>query len=188
MAVGRRGGEDGTLGAHLGTGRPPARGMSGTATSIHWVDWASSTDVEPILVRGIPRGKWLRSPDDAVSRSVARDLGLVAAGPHVAPATPPRAGTVDEHLVAAGVVADPQPPHRAAGDEVGQRAGNGCPGLVQPVAHPRQPVLAPIGAHLELVEVEAVAEDVVELPDGWRGSAPPSSVISVAMRRMSSRR
>ncbi len=44
---GRRspGRRDGTLGAHLGTGRPPARGISGTATSVHWVDWASSTKV-----------------------------------------------------------------------------------------------------------------------------------------------
>lgn len=95
--------------------------------------------------------------------TMSSHLGLVAAGAHVAPPSSPGRGAIDEEIPAAGVGADAQPRRRVIGQELGERAGDGGPCLVEPIADLGEGVSGPIRIALDLVVVEAVAEDVVEV-------------------------
>jgi len=96
---------------------------------------------------------------------MARHLGAVPADTHVAPSAPAGRGPIDEDLAASVVGTCPQPMRVVLGQEVGERAGDGCPGLVEVVANLGHRVASAALVGDELVVVKAVAQDVVEVTD-----------------------
>ena len=95
--------------------------------------------------------------------AMSRDLGLVAAGAHVTPASSARRRAIDEEKPAAGVGAHTQPRRGVIGQELGERGGDGCPRLVEPIADLGEGVTGPIGITLDLVVVQPMPKDVVEV-------------------------
>ena len=95
--------------------------------------------------------------------AMSRDLGLVAAGAHVTPASSARRRAIDEEKPAAGIGAHAQPRGCVIGQELGQRGGDGCPRLVEPIADLGEGVTGPIRITLDLVVMEPMSEDVVEV-------------------------
>lgn len=91
------------------------------------------------------------------------DLGLVAACAHVTPPSSAGRRTIDEEKSAAGVGAHAQSRRGVIGQELGQRAGDGCPRLVEPVADLGEGVTGAIRISLDLVVVEPMPKDVVEV-------------------------
>ena len=100
---------------------------------------------------------------------MARDLGLVATGAHVAPAAPAGGGAIDEEVPASLVGADPQPGRVVIGQELRERAGDGGARLVEPVAYLGEGVARSIRISLDLVVVQSMAKDVVELAKLFAG-------------------
>ena len=94
---------------------------------------------------------------------MSRDLGLVAACAHVTPPSSARWRAIDEEKPAARVGAHAQPRRRVIGQELGQRGGDGCPRLVEPIADLGEGVTGPIRITLDLVVMEPMSEDVVEV-------------------------
>ena len=66
---------------------------------------------------------------------MARHLGAIAADAHVAPAAAAGWGPIDEDLATSFVGAGMQPMWIVLGEEVGERAGDGGPRLVEVVAN-----------------------------------------------------
>ena len=95
--------------------------------------------------------------------AMSRDLGLVAACAHVTPPSSPRRRAIDEQKPAAGVRTHTQPRRRVIGQELRERAGDGCPRLVKPVADLGEGVTGPIRVTLDLVVVQPMPKDVVEV-------------------------
>jgi len=98
-----------------------------------------------------------------------RHLGAVPTHAHVAPAPSSGRGAVDEDIPAAIVGARAQPMRIVVGQEVGERAGDGSPRLVEVVTHLRHRVAVLAGLGHELVVVQAVAEDVIEVANLFAG-------------------
>jgi hypothetical protein len=95
--------------------------------------------------------------------AMSRDLGLVAACAHVTPPSSPCRRAINEEKSAAGVGTHTQPRRGVIGQELGERAGDGCPRLVKPVADLGEGVTGPVGITLDLVVVQPMPKDVVEV-------------------------